>query len=696
MSNINRLEFGLLFCMLLSFNLEASVFGTSGLIDIPTARMLDDGAFKATLVRQDVADITNITYQATPFLETTFRYTIFNPRNVPGSLEINGQDRSYALKVRLLRESKKIPQISIGVRDFLGTGQWGSEYLVASKKFGNLEATVGLGWGRLSERGTFKNPLIKFGSNFENRSLGAGGEYGGETRFSSFFSGEKIGLFGGLSYKIDNYDLKLLAEYNSDSYLREINFGTLKKSSPINIGLKWEMAPESWIGINLKHGDEWGVSISSIINTKEDTRRKTLSKFYSSSESNNKSSAPEFLDLTSWYDRMLFDYERSGLLLRKAKISDNNTSVFVEIENKNYQQVQDALRQAIILAELHVPKSVSNIQFVMNQNNFRTYSIEYKRKYNGIETNQKIGDEDRLKIIPAFNIESPTNITNYNYPSLSFGADISGRVQLFDPDKPLRYQYFLKLTSGLKLKNGWSIWGAYSYDLHNNFSNDRKSDSIIEHVRSDINLYLTEGSSGIDALYLEKRATLKEGLFLRGYAGILEEMYSGFGGEILFRPFIQRWAIGANIAAVKQRDYRKNFNHLNYSTITGYVSAYYASPFYNFDFALHMGRYLARDKGYTIEVRRSFDNGFSIGAFATFTDISAAQFGEGSFDKGLFFKIPFNAFTRNNTRNGYSTTLRSLTRDGGQRLPGFDGILWHELRDQRYDAFEKNKNRMIP
>ena len=68
----------------------------------------------------------------------------------------------------------------------------------------------------------------------------------------------------------------------------------------------------------------------------------------------------------------------------------------------------------------------------------------------------------------------------------------------------------------------------------------------------------------------------------------------------------------------------------------------YASNFYNFDFGVHLGKYLAKDNGATFEIRRTFDNGSSIGAFATFTNVSPEDFGEGSFDKGIYIKIPYN------------------------------------------------------
>jgi len=44
------------------------------------------------------------------------------------------------------------------------------------------------------------------------------------------------------------------------------------------------------------------------------------------------------------------------------------------------------------------------------------------------------------------------------------------------------------------------------------------------------------------------------------------------------------------------------------------------------------------------------------------------DFGEGSFDKGLFLTIPFNWFLPYESQNEFSTVVRPLSRDGGQRL----------------------------
>ena len=73
------------------------------------------------------------------------------------------------------------------------------------------------------------------------------------------------------------------------------------------------------------------------------------------------------------------------------------------------------------------------------------------------------------------------------------------------------------------------------------------------------------------------------------------------------------------------------------------------------------GEYLAGDVGTTIEFSRSYVNGVKFGVFATFTDVSTEQFGEGSFDKGIFWNIPIAG-------NAIAYTWRPLTKDPGSKL----------------------------
>jgi hypothetical protein len=276
-----------------------------------------------------------------------------------------------------------------------------------------------------------------------------------------------------------------------------------------------------------------------------------------------------------------------------------------------------------------------------------------------------------------------------------FDVNLDNRVQLFDPDDPARYQLYAKVGIGMALPRSWDLIGAYGVDITNNFDEStRDSDSVIQKVRSDVVKYLTEGDTGLDSLYVQKRGNLWKDTYFRVFGGVLESMYSGVGGEVLYQPFQSRLAFGLSANWVRQRDFDKTFKHLDYQTETAFASAYWATPFYNFDVAVHAGKYLARDVGATLEVRRTFDNGWMVGLWATRTNVSAEDFGEGSFDKGLFFKIPLNGFLGSSSRSSYATRVRPIQRDGGQYLEDFTGSIWWQTRGARFDALSGSKDRL--
>ncbi len=65
---------------------------------------------------------------------------------------------------------------------------------------------------------------------------------------------------------------------------------------------------------------------------------------------------------------------------------------------------------------------------------------------------------------------------------------------------------------------------------------------------------------------------------------------------------------------------------------------------------------------------REFDSGIAFGVFATLTDVPFEEFGEGSFDKGIFLSIPFHILLTTATTRRANFQFRPLTRDGGQPL----------------------------
>ena len=672
---------------------DISDFGTSGLIKMPNARMSEDSTLRATIAIDEVANLYNITFQALPRVQATFRYAIFNPNKVEGSRDYL-RDRSYELKAEVFAERTLLPQIAIGARDILGTGAWQGEYVVASKRWNSFDVSLGLGWGRLGSRSGFSNPLRALSEKFESRPGRSGGSLGGKSRGNSFFRGD-ASIFGGLAYGIPGLPLTLLAEYESDQYGREVDLGTLKTPSPVNIGLAWQALPNTLLRVSWLRGDTLGFTLSSQLKTKKNAPRRYMRRATSTNVDRN-TGLPEGYNPDSWYDRMVFESEQSGLYLKQASLRKSSRKATMLIENRAYGLTADALNQIMSLSELYTPNHVSSVDLILQENGFIGPTVSYLLQRDKLTNTDADSADDRIKILAPRRIQKVTNRTDFGYPSLGFGLDFAAKVQLMDPDDPARKQVFAKLTGRLQLTDHVNLWGRYEQNLYNDFSTARGNNSVLPNVRTLVNEYLVNGASGIEQLYIEDKRSLSSSLHTWVYGGILETMYGGVGGEVLYSPYMHRWALGLNFNAVKQRGFERDFEFRDYSTVTAFASAYYASPFFDIDMAVHVGRYLAQDLGYTFEARRTFDSGFSIGGFFTRTNVSAEEFGEGSFDKGLFFRIPFNGLLPGNTRAAYSTILRPLERDGGRRLENFGGGLWFDRRALRYDALDRHRNRMLP
>jgi len=265
------------------------------------------------------------------------------------------------------------------------------------------------------------------------------------------------------------------------------------------------------------------------------------------------------------------------------------------------------------------------------------------------------------------------------YPKFSWDIFPQFRQELFDPTNPLGVQFVAAASGSAELLPGLSLNGEVEANIWDNFNTNRPSDSVLPHVRTDFVEYFTQGKNGIGDLEGDYNFRISPDVFAFIRAGYLESMFAGVGGEVLWRPEEQRWAVGADLYDVQQRDFDRLFGLQSYRALTGHVALYYASPWYGLNFVVRAGQYLARDRGITLEISRRFSTGVEIGAFFTKTNVSSAQFGEGSFDKGIVLRIPIGWVAPIDTQTELDTILRPVQRDGGQRLSG-DAILYEETR----------------
>ena len=672
-------------CLAFSHLAATSDYGTAGLIDIPTARFDADGTFAAAASTDGRHKQFSITYQATPWLQGTFRYTGFK--------EFFHWDRNYEFKARLWEEDLYLPQVAVGIRDMVGTGVFGSEYVVASKHIGSADVTIGVGWGRLAGKGVINNPLIELDDRFSDRPDFSG--FGGEFNFSNFFSGANIGLFGGLSYSFKSLPLTAMLEYNPDQYDWDINKGGSSPGQPWSAGITWHAVPGVDLRLSLQHGDEVGIGFRTYLDSTVEPLRRNPDIFISSYYL-SPSNLPPQINKNSWYDRLLYDVERSGLLLVEGTISADGNHAKLVVGNTSYSIWSDAIGRHTALADLHLPATVKSIHFVVEEGGHRSATVVVPRPSASFTDNPQTMI-DQVRLLSGRTLDTPQHRTGFATGKINNTLNIRAKFQLFDPDDPARYQAYADISSEYALTNHWAVRSSIAINLDQNFdeSNRQESDSVLPKVRSDVVKYLNNGDSGLEKLVVEGRDTIGRSLHYRAFGGYLETMFAGAGGEVLYWPHKSRVAFGASAAYVKQRDYDRGFGLMGYSVVTGHVSAYWATPFHNYDVAVHAGRYLAKDLGATFEARRTFRNGWQVGVWASLTDVPFDEFGEGSFDKGFYFQVPLDGVFGSRNRANFATRMRPIQRDGGQRLEDFSGNIFWDLRGARYDAFTPD-SRLLP
>ena len=235
-----------------------NMMGVTGLIDMPTAEVQPDAQIALTSSYFGGQLRNTLNFQVLPRLEGTFRYTVLNDYfNNGGQLF----DRSFDLKLQVLKEGPWSPSLAIGLQDFLGTGVYSGEYIVATKTvLPSLTVTGGLGWGRFSAANGIDNPLGYVADGFKTRAS-SDGQLGntGRVRFGQFLRGESMGFFGGLEWRAPIKGLSVKAELSSDDYGRDFLNSATDLAMPFNLGVEYRPAAGIELGAYAMYGATFGL-----------------------------------------------------------------------------------------------------------------------------------------------------------------------------------------------------------------------------------------------------------------------------------------------------------------------------------------------------------------------------------------------------------------------------------------------------
>jgi len=656
-----------------------SNYGTVGLIQMPSARLHKGGTIGFTWSHSEPYLRGSVMGNPFDWFEASYQYTDVNNKLYSDSREFSGsqsyKDKSFDAKFRVLKEQKYLPQVAVGFRDFGGSSLFSSEFIVASKLIGNIDFTLGLGFGTISDK-TISNPFAKIDSRFSSRRRNIDGDtQGGEINYGTFFGGEKAGVFGGAEIflpKLNGARLKI--EYDSTNYGEDgEGYLPVPQDKKVNYSFVYPVTKSFQVKLGYIRNNtlSFGFSLSGNyskrstgITKKDPPPLVPNSRVYR--EIVNAKEA-EYL-----YKSSLKFLTENKIFMQTANVRNNKYEITYS-QSKYLNSAQAVGRLANILDQIS-PKVIEEFSLVAINADQSMFAVDIPRAEYQLYKKQRKTDA-LLKAVSIYQPD-PKQHLDHDYrprtklPTTIWKLSPAIRSQIGGPDGFYFGDFSIAFHSETLLRRNFNILSVASVGLFNNFDDLKlASDSILPHVRTDIVKYLKNSDKyHITRLQTNYFMNPYKSLYAKVSAGIFEPMFSGYGGEILYKPFNKNFGVGAEIWKVRQRSYRQLFGSLDYTTLTGHINFYYREPLTRVLFHVKGGRFLAEDSGFSFNFSREFKSGLNMGVFFSLTDISKAEFGEGSFDKGFFFNIPIQVFFDQYSRGSSGFGLRPLTRDGAQPL----------------------------
>ena len=597
--------------------------GVVGLINMPTARFFDESVYGISIY--DGTPDQKITMTSNPFnwLEASFFYTNIQDMPYPDYEYQDYKDKGFNFKIRL-KEEGFLPAIALGINDIAGTGLYSSEYFVASYGISNFDFHAGLGWGLFNrDNNSIKNPFSYLSKSFESRPQFSGN--GGEVDLNRFFSGKSASPFYGITYVLnDNLIFKLEKDTTS-------NNGDIKYEIPksdYSYSLNFLVNNNLSLGIANERGNYLSLKFSYKNNPSKSIKK------YKYKKSNTVSNAD------TKYQRFIKNVENNNIGINKILENKNSIGVeFTQYAHSNIQIIEEIIQSSAI--DSGITKDIKKDLRTANLIAIKEYSDQF---------------EDTAQLIYERKKKSSFNSNT----GIKFRPFLASRESFFKGALLLENDNQFVLTDSLFFTSN------FKYSLLDNFDDLTvpPEDTFPAQVRSDVKDYLRSIDNGIiiGRAQFDYHITPKLNHHFMITAGILEDMFSGVGFEYLYFNNYANFALGFEMFDVIKRDYKMRFGTTSYSNVVSSANFYYKNyKTIPFDMKLSFGEYLAGDEGATIDFSRSFNNGTKFGIFATFTDVSTEDFGEGSFDKGVYFNIPIY-------QNFVNYTWRPLTKDPGARL----------------------------
>lgn len=561
--------------------------GALGLVTIPNARMDEQGT-----VRVGVGYTKPYTHGFIGFQFTDNLYA-----GVRQTSEASGFGESsdnllpgLDLKLRLMEETKNRPAVVLGFESAIGHAQTGSEYIAFSKRYNQLDFTGGIAWGRLGSAGHIKNPL-SFVSHFDqDRSIGPNDSQ----NIGDWFTGEQIGFFGGIEYDTRFDGLSIKAEYGADDYTAAQLTGDFNAPAPWAIGLNYQ----PWNSVDLGVG---------VIGGEQVMARLSLQ---------NK--------LQNWPGRATPIEQSADLRFPRPtdrKIKKGPTRLGLSAHSPVSHQIGRAAR-------LHADKmqpDQEDITLKLHHKGLKGPIVTLIRSdlEKAVRHNAKTPEEIWHDTHIEKNKEGLFSFKRERKKEKSLRLILHNQISLSQFDTGPLYRSSLLTEYDRPLKYGFLVGGRARLNIGDNLKRLRQVQTLqTSNLRSDEEAFAAQVIA-IDQLYSGWLHSINNDTHIALTGGYLEEMFSGYGGEILYRPFDKNYAIGVEAFKAQKRTPGTAFGvqaRENDDLTTAHLNLFYEPPNKDMTFYLKAGRFLAGDYGATAGLKTTFDNGVHLEGFITQTN----------------------------------------------------------------------------
>lgn len=636
---------------------SSTELGYIGLNTVPSARIDRKGTVRLGLSAKDPYYHGFVGFQVAEPLYVQLRQS-----GEISSLD-KGADRLYPgidFKLRLLQEQEYWPEVSVGMTSAFGSKRTASEYLVASKAYKDFDFSLGLGWGRMGGAGHLKNPFKALSSHF-----------GKERNFNSefpntqhdWFTGNEIGIFGGVEYFTPFDGLSLKADFGADRYLAERQ--TLGFETPAPWSLGFNYAPTDWADIS---GGTVGTdTLMARISLKNNIQNWPGRRVGSDNNVKIQDS----------------DHKKSILGNLKSWIDDESVIITQRDENDG------SLTHIVLSPDMSYGEHIRHIsEHILKQSDKEQKNLTIKPVYKGVKgptihlirrdvemALAKQGSPEEIWHSVEFeHDETPKPKTlDMQYP-LDIDLILDTDLSLSEEDSGFIYRTSLLLDAQKQLPLGFLMGKSFRLNLKDNLDRLQDFNPLgINPVRSDIDFYAQQRLS-VDQSFASWIHSFNTDFHLAATAGYLEEMYAGYGGEFLYRPFGNNFAIGIEgwnaYKRIPGSVLNLDLDLYDDVDFTGHFNAYYEIPDSPLTFQARFGKYLAGDYGATLGLERRFKNGAKLGGFATFTNENDQDIfgGESHIYSGLQFSLPIGNIPYVPSGSHMRFDVAQLGRDSGQAV----------------------------